>query len=168
MPRVNLVDPATAIGAAKPLLDEIKGAFSTTPNMFRAVANSPAALKSMWGAFGALGAGTIGAKLGEKIAVAVAERDACSYCLAAHTLLGKNAGASGQDMADAQAGHSDDPKTAAALAFALKLVEHRGQVAQRVHQLRQHSARRSGGLPKREIPPRCLGGRLIKAHPDSE
>jgi uncharacterized peroxidase-related enzyme len=94
-----------------------------------AVANSPAALKSMWGAFGALGAGTIGAKLGEKIAVAVADRDACSYCLAAHTLLGKNAGASGQDMADAQAGHSDDPKTAAALAFALKLVEHRGQVA---------------------------------------
>jgi AhpD family alkylhydroperoxidase len=96
------------------------------PNMFRAVANSPAALTSMWSAFGALGAGTIGAKLGEKIAVAVADRDACSYCLAAHTLLGKNAGASGQDMADAQAGHSDDPKTAATLAFALKLVEHRG------------------------------------------
>ena len=176
-----MFDPATATGAAKPLLDEIKGAFGTAPNMFRAVANSPAALKSMSGAFGALGAGTIGAKLGEKIAVAVADRDACSYCLAAHTLLGKNAGASGQDMANAQAGHSDDPKTAAALAFALKLVEHRGQVAdadiealrgglrrrsnrrdyrscraQPVHQLRQHSARRSGGLPKREIPPRCL------------
>jgi uncharacterized peroxidase-related enzyme len=97
--------------------------------MFRAVANSPAALKSMWGAFGALGAGTIGAKLGEKIAVAVADRDACAYCLAAHTLFGRNAGASGQDMADAQAWRSDDPKTAAALAFALKLVEHRGQVA---------------------------------------
>jgi hypothetical protein len=32
-------------------------------------------------------------------------------------------------MADAQAGHSDDPKTAAALAFALKLVEHRGPMA---------------------------------------
>jgi uncharacterized peroxidase-related enzyme len=128
MPRANLVD-TTATGAAKPLLDEIKGAFGTAPNMFRAVANSPAALKSKWGAFGALGAGTIGAKLGEKIAVAVADRDACSYCLAAHTLLGKKAGASGQDMADAQAGHSDDPRTAAALSFALKLVEHRGQVA---------------------------------------
>jgi hypothetical protein len=47
MPRLNLVDPATATGAAKPLLDEIKGAFGTAPNMFRAVANSPAALKSM-------------------------------------------------------------------------------------------------------------------------
>jgi AhpD family alkylhydroperoxidase len=89
MPRVNLVDPATATGAAKAPLDEIKGAFGTAPNMFRAVANSPAALKSMWGAFGALGAGAIGAQLGEKIAVAVADRDACSYCLAAHTLLGK-------------------------------------------------------------------------------
>ncbi|MGH6850274.1 MAG: hypothetical protein ACREDD_07480 [Methylocella sp.] len=44
MGRVNLVDPATATGAAKPLLDEIKGAFGTAPNMFRAVANSPAAL----------------------------------------------------------------------------------------------------------------------------
>ena len=132
MPRVNLVDPATATGAAKPLLDEIKGAFGTAPNMFRAVANSPVALKSMWSAFGALGAGTIGTKLGEKIAVAVADQDACAYCLAAHTLLGKNAGASGQDMAEAQAGRSDEPKTAAALAFALKLVEQRGQVGTRI------------------------------------
>ncbi|MGH6835358.1 MAG: carboxymuconolactone decarboxylase family protein [Methylocella sp.] len=180
MARVNLIDPAAATGEAKLLLEQIKGAFGTAPNMFRAVANSPAALKSMWAAFGALGAGTIGAKLGEKIAVAVADRDACSYCLAAHTLLGKNAGASGQEMADAQAGHSGDPKTAAALAFALKLVEQRGQVAdadiaavrgglrrrsnrrdyrpcraQPVHQLRQRRARRSAGLPKREVPPRC-------------
>jgi AhpD family alkylhydroperoxidase len=145
MPRLNLVDPATATGAAKPLLDEIKGAFGTAPNMFRAVANSPAALKSMWGAFGALGAGTIGAKLGEKIAMAVADRDPCSYCLAAHALLGKNAGASGQDVADAQAGHSDDPKTAAAPAFALKLVEQRGR---RRTQISRSCARRASTTVK--------------------
>jgi uncharacterized peroxidase-related enzyme len=128
MPRVNLVNPGTATRAAKPLLDEIKGAFGSVPNMFRAVANSPAASKDMWGAFGALGAGKIGANLGEKIAVAVADRDACSYCLAAHTMLGKKAGVSGEEMAEAQAGRASDPKTAAALAFALKLVENRGQV----------------------------------------
>jgi hypothetical protein len=86
MPRVNLVEPATATGAVKPLLDEIKGVFGTAPNMFRAVANSPAALKSMWGAFGALGAGKIGAKLGEKIAVAVADRDACTVSPRIHYL----------------------------------------------------------------------------------
>jgi hypothetical protein len=46
----------------------MRGAFGMVPNMFKAVANSPAALQSMWGSFGALGAGTIGAKLGEQIA----------------------------------------------------------------------------------------------------
>ena len=128
MARVVLIDPETATGEAKPVLDKIKSAFGTTPNMFRAVANSPAALKSMWGAFGALGSGTLGAKLGEQIAVAVADRDACSYCLAAHTLLGRNAGASDAEMAEAQLGHSANSKTAAALTFTLKLVENRGQV----------------------------------------
>lgn len=129
MARVDLVNPETTMGDTRPLLDQIKKAFGgMTPNMFCAVANSPAALKDMWGAFGALGAGTIGAKLGEQIAVAVADRNSCSYCLAAHTVLGKNAGASAEEMTDAQTGHSADPKTAAALAFALKLVDARGQV----------------------------------------
>ena len=90
---------------AKPLLDEIKGAFGTAP-----IANWPAALKHMWSAFGALGAGTIGANLGEKIAVAVANRDSCSYCLAAHTVLGKKAGATGDEMLDAQAGLASEQK----------------------------------------------------------
>ncbi len=129
MTRVNLVDPAGATGSARDVLDQIKGAFGATPNMFRAAANSPAALNSMWGSFGALGAGTIGARLGEQIAVAVADRNACHYCLAAHTMLGKNAGLSEAELAVAQTGRSSDPKTAAALTFALKLVEQRGQVS---------------------------------------
>ena len=94
MSRIALIDPATATGPRKELLDAIHGAFGATPKMFRAVANSPAALKSMWSAFGALGAGTLGAKLGEQIAVAVADRNACGYGLAAHTALGRAAGAS--------------------------------------------------------------------------
>ncbi|MCA4923920.1 MAG: carboxymuconolactone decarboxylase family protein, partial [Methylobacterium sp.] len=128
MTRINLVDPASASPAVKPTLDQINGAFGVVPNMFKAVANSPAALSSMWGSFGALGSGTIGAKLGEKIAVAVADRNACNYCLAAHTALGQKAGASAAEMSAAQIGQSDDPKTAAALSFALKVVETRGQI----------------------------------------
>ena len=129
MAHVNLVDPATAGTAVQPTLDQIKGAFGVVPNMFRAVANSPAALNSMWGSFGALGSGTIGAKLGEQIAVAVADRNACNYCLAAHTVLGQKAGASAAEMTAAQRGQSSDPKAAAALAFALKVVEGRAQVS---------------------------------------
>ncbi|MGH8783664.1 MAG: carboxymuconolactone decarboxylase family protein [Cupriavidus necator] len=129
MSRVPLVNPATATGDSQALLTEIHGAFGAAPNMFRAVANSPAALRSMWGAFGALGGGVLGAALGEKIAVAVADRNQCEYCLAAHTALGQKAGATAQEMSEAQAGRAQDAQTAAALSFALKLVNQRGQVS---------------------------------------
>ncbi len=129
MTHVNLVDPAIATPAVKPTLDQISGAFGVVPNMFKAVANSPAALSSMWSAFGALGGGTIGSKLGEQIAVAIANRNACQYCLAAHTVLGQKAGASAADMASAQIGQSDDPRTSAALRFVLKVVDTRGQAS---------------------------------------
>lgn len=137
MNRVPLIDRATTSLDRQTLLDQINGAFGVTPNMFRAVANSPAALRSMWSSFVALGHGSIDAKLGEQIAVAVADRNACEYCLAAHTALGRKAGASAEEMSAAQAGQSQDPKTRAALRFALKVVDQRAQVsAADVQQLR--------------------------------
>lgn len=127
MCRVNL-DTQGVPAASQTLLAEIHGAFGATPNMFKAVANAPAALQSMWAAFGALGKGRLGARLGEQIAVAIANRNRCEYCLAAHTVLGGKAGASPADMAAAQLGQSDDPRTAAALEFALKVVQQRAQI----------------------------------------
>lgn len=129
MNRVPLIDRNASTPERANLLGSIHAAFGATPNMFRAVANSPAALTSMWASFVALGGGVIDAKLGEQIAVAVANRNACEYCLAAHMALGRKAGVSAEQMKDAQAGHSTDPGTHAALQFALKLVEHRGQVS---------------------------------------
>ena len=128
MSRIPQVNPAATTPERQVLLTAIHQAFGATPAMFKTVAQSPAALKMMWGAFGALGGGVIPAKLGEQIAVAVADRNACEYCLAAHTALGRKAGASAAEMAAAQAGESADPKTNAALRFALKLVDARGQV----------------------------------------
>lgn len=138
MNRIPLIDRASAPTSVAGTLDAIQGAFGATPNMFRTVAQSPAALNAMWGFFGALGnSGSIDAQLGEKIAVAVANRNDCHYCLAAHTALGRKAGASAAEMGAAQTGQSEDPRTAAALAFALKLVEERGQVTEAdVHALR--------------------------------
>jgi uncharacterized peroxidase-related enzyme len=128
MARVPLIDSSNTTANREALLAQVHKAFGATPNLFRAVAHSPAALKSMWGSFGALGSGVLGAKLGEQIAVAIAERNRCEYCLAAHTVLGKGAGASAEEMSAAQAGRSADPRTAAALAFALKVVSQRAQL----------------------------------------
>jgi uncharacterized peroxidase-related enzyme len=128
MSHIPAVDPAATTPDRQALLSAIHQTFGATPAMFRTVAQSPAALEMMWGAFGALGSGVIPPKLGEQIAVAVADRNACEYCLAAHTALGRKAGASAAEMAAAQAGESADPNTNAALRFALKLVDARGQV----------------------------------------
>lgn len=146
MSRVPLIDPSTATGARHAMLAQIHGAFGAVPHMFQAVANSPAALQSMWGAFGALGSGVLGAKLGEQLAVAIANRNGCEYCLAAHTALGRKAGATAEEMAEAQIGRAQDARTAAALAFALQLVEARGQVGASAVQ-----ALRDAGLGDEEI-----------------
>lgn len=138
MSRIELLTADTANGEAQQLLKQVHGAFGATPNMFRAVANSPAALQSMWAGFGALGGGTLGAKLGEQIAVAIADQNDCEYCLAAHTALGRKAGATGEEMSAAQAGQSHDPKTAAALKFATTVVRQRAKIdAADVDALRQ-------------------------------
>ena len=130
MSRLALIDPQHTTPERRALLADIQRAFGATPNMFRAVAHSPAALRSLWGAFVALGGGVLPTALAEQIAVAVAERNACDYCLAAHTALGRKAGVSAGAMAAAQLGQSADPRTAAALRFALALVERRGQVGE--------------------------------------
>lgn len=130
MSRVQLINAENTTPDRKALLDQVHQAFGATPAMFQAVANSPAALKSMWGSFGALGKGVLGAKLGEKIALTVANRNSCEYCLAAHTALGQGAGVSPDELIAAQLGQSSDSKTAAALSFALKLVNNRGQVSE--------------------------------------
>lgn len=129
MSRVPLINPNDTTPDRQAVLSQIHAAFGATPNMFKAVANSPAALQSMWGSFGALGGGVIPAQVGEQIAVAIANRNACEYCLAAHTALGRKAGASSAEMSAAQDGQSEDPKIAAALRFALRVVEGRGQIA---------------------------------------
>lgn len=139
MNRIPLVDPQSSEAARLPQLQSVQQAFGTVPNMFRAVANSPAALSMMWSAFGALGKGKLGAALGEQIAVAVANRNRCDYCLAAHTVLGQAAGVPAEQLAEAQVGRAADPRTQAALDFALALVSGRGQVdPARIQALRTH------------------------------
>lgn len=129
MSRIEMVKPETTNGEKKEILSEIHKAFGVTPNMFKTIANSTAALKMMWAGFGALGSGRLGPKLGEQIAVAVADVNRCEYCLAAHTALGKGAGLTAETLTKAQAGKSEDSKTQAALTFAVKLVKERAHIS---------------------------------------
>jgi uncharacterized peroxidase-related enzyme len=129
MSRIKPVDPATAKGKAKDLLDAVQKALGVTPNLFRVVAHSPAALEGLLGLNGALSQGALSAKLREQIALGVAERNGCDYCLSAHSLLGKGAGLADADITQARQGRAADPKTETALRFANGVVERRGQTS---------------------------------------
>jgi uncharacterized peroxidase-related enzyme len=129
MSRIHQIDPQTAAGQAKTLLDAVKGKLGLVPNMTRAMANSPAVLDGYLQLSGALGKGTLSAKVREQIALAVAESNGCDYCLAAHSAIGKMTGLTAEQIRDSRLGSAVDPKADALIRFALKVVEVRGRVA---------------------------------------
>ena len=125
--------PATiesAPAASQPMLEAVKKQIGVVPNLFRLVANSPAALEGYLGMSGALGKGVLPAPTRERIALAVAQINGCAYCLSAHTYLGKNvAKLDDAEIAANRAGASNDEKADAAVRFAAKVTELRGKVS---------------------------------------
>ena len=120
-----------APAASQPLLHAVKQQLGVVPNLFRLVANSPAALEGYVGLIGALGKGALAAATRERIALAVAEINACSYCLSAHTYLGQHvAKLDDAEIAANRGGGSNDPKADAAVRFAAKIVRERGHVTE--------------------------------------
>jgi uncharacterized peroxidase-related enzyme len=94
------------------------------------VANSPAALEGYVSLLGALGKGSLPTATHERIALAVAELNSCDYCLSAHTYLGKHvAKLDDSEMRANRAGTSSDPQAAAAVRFAIKVLQNRGHVS---------------------------------------
>ena len=78
--------PATitdAPAASQPLLQTVEKQLGSVPNLFRLIANSPAALEGYLSLSGALAKGSLPAATRERIALAVAELNGCGYCLAA-------------------------------------------------------------------------------------
>ena len=116
--------------AARPLLAAVNQQLGSVPNLFRVVANSPAALEGYLGMSGALAKGRLPAQTRERIALAVAQINACGYCLAAHSYLGSNlAKLSDAEIAANRGGRSTDAKADAAVRFAARVAQQRGHVA---------------------------------------
>jgi len=126
--------PATieaAPAASRPLLEAVKQQLGIAPNLFRLVSNSPAALEGYLSLSGALAKGVLPAPTRERIALAVAEINGCSYCLSAHTYLGKNlAKLDDAEITANRNGSSNDAKAEAAVKFALKVARERGHVSE--------------------------------------
>ena len=116
--------------ASRPMLEAVKKLLGSAPNLFRMVANSPAALEGYVGLLGALAKGSLPAATHERIALLVAEANGCDYCLSAHSWLGKNvAKLDDAEMNANRRAASSDQKAAAALRFARAVMETRGHVS---------------------------------------
>jgi uncharacterized peroxidase-related enzyme len=125
--------PATieaAPQASQPLLQVVKKKLGVAPNLFRMVANSPAALEGYVGLLEVLGKGALAAPTREPIALAVAEVNGCDYCLSAHSYLAKNlAKLDDAEIIANRNGASNDPKADVAVRFAAKIARERGRVS---------------------------------------
>ena len=128
MSRIESINPNTATGKAKALLDAVQAKLGLVPNMTRAMASGPAALEGYLNFAGALAGGSLDARLREKIALAVAEANGCDYCLSAHTAIGGVVGLKADEIEAARRA-SGDTRTAAALRFARDVVAARGGIS---------------------------------------
>ncbi len=128
MSRINVIDQHNANAEQKALLDAIQGQLGMVPNFLKVFANSPVALQAFLGLHGVANAGSLSPQTRERIALALAQQNTCEYCLSAHTAIGRKAGLTGDEIAAARAGSSEDAKAAVAVKLARSLVEHKGDI----------------------------------------
>lgn len=128
MSRITVIEQDNANNEQAELLNAIKAQLGMVPNFLKVVANSPAALKAFLGLHEIAGNGDLDAQTRERIALALAQQNACEYCVSAHTAIGRKAGLSNGEIEANRAGTSQDAKAAAAVKFANSLAEHSGEV----------------------------------------
>jgi len=129
MARLHSVDPASASGKTKELLDAVLRNRGRLPNMVRLMANSPAALSGYVSFAAALAGSALAAEIRDLIAVLVAAHGESDYTLAVASAIARKSGLSDADIAMAQLAQARHPRAAAALCFSESLLEKRGHVS---------------------------------------
>ena len=126
--RIQPVDADRATGAIRQLFAEIRTKFALVPNLFRVLANAPAALEGLMGLSAALARGALDEKTREQLALAIAESNLCTYCLSGHTAVAAKIGLSQAEIDDAIRASAADARTDAILKLARSIVVQRGEV----------------------------------------
>jgi uncharacterized peroxidase-related enzyme len=129
MTRLSVVNPDQAVGPAKALLTAVEKKLGLVPNMTRGMAANPVVLEGYLALAGALARGKLGARLGELVALTVAEANGCEYCLSVHSAIGGALKIDAGELEAARDARSSRPATDAALKFARRVVDARGHVS---------------------------------------
>ncbi len=146
MSRIAIINPKTATGDARRLLDAVETQLGITPNFIRVLANAPKALEGFLGLYAAAAGFSIVKAAQERIALAIAEGNACEYCVSAHTAIGRDAGLSDAEMLLNRRGGAGDARNAAAVKLARAINDVRGDVTNQ-----ELDAARGAGLSDAEV-----------------
>lgn len=129
MSRIPYVRSDEAQGKAKEILEQIKAQRGKVPNIFKAMANSPAATEAYLNFSQTLSKGVLDPKLKEQIALSVAEENKCDYCLAAHSVIASKAGLSADEITASRRSSASNPKSDAGLKFAQTVIRKKGHIS---------------------------------------
>jgi uncharacterized peroxidase-related enzyme len=128
MPAIQPIDVARATGDTAQALAAVRAKLGSVPNMFATLAQAPAALHFYLQGADALGKGSFTAKQRELIALAVADQNACGYCLAAHTAIGGLVGLKAPEMEAARDGKAANARDAGLVTLARRIVATKGNL----------------------------------------
>jgi len=129
MARIEPTSLENAPESTKGTLEGINAQLGKVPNLLATLGKSPAALNSYVKQKEALSTGVLGDKVGESLALAIANFSRCGYCASAHNAIGKMVGLSDEERELNRNGKSGDPKTQAAIDLAREIVEGRGFIS---------------------------------------
>lgn len=146
MPRIEPVTDQQAQGQTAELFEAITQKVGKVPNLYRTLGHSPSVLGGLLQLGDNLDGGSLSAPVKEQIALRVAERNACDYCAAAHTALGKKAGLSEEQTLAARQGQAQDAKAQAILNLVDAILEREGFITDE-----QLAAARDAGLSDGEV-----------------
>lgn len=130
MSRIATLTPDQVPAQSKPTLDAFTKNIGFTPNMMAAFAHSPAAFNAWAALLGSLSK-TLDVKTRDSIGLAVSEVNGCNYCLTVHSFTAEHmAKLPVEEIILARKGHAYEPKRDAAVHFARRVIETRGQVSE--------------------------------------
>lgn len=111
MPRISPLSIENTAEKSADLLKAVRRQMGTVPNVIATLAQSTTALEGYLAFSGALSSGTLGQKLQEQIALAVAGVNHCDYCASAHTVVAGMVGVSSEEARQNLSGVADDART---------------------------------------------------------
>lgn len=129
MPRTEALKSEQVPATSKPTLDAFTKSIGFTPNMMAAFAQSPIAFNAWAALLGAMSK-ALDVKTRDSIGLAVSEVNGCNYCLTVHSFTAEHmAKLPADEIKLARKGRASDPKRDAAVQFAHRVIETRGNVS---------------------------------------